>query len=157
MPLSPSIGTPGLPSWKDARRKQLVTSLEGMDLELDMAERAASAVGDNGLNACLDWVREQGATPRSLGSGLGSWIGSEIGLGTGLVGLSPGGTASSGRVRVWNESTCSYEWIRGIDAETDEEEMLIETLKSPLRRTKTLSSRALLSGSGGVLRTSLNF
>jgi hypothetical protein len=125
MPPSPALALqiPSLPvpSWREARRKDLVAQLEGM-VEKGLAERAADAAGDGGgLNAALDWVREQGAQPdvsslggspcrkspggQSAGIGgriggglqrrksIGSGIGMGIGAGIGL-GLGSAGSVS---------------------------------------------------------------
>ena len=75
---------------------------------------------------------------------------------------------------MWNQATCGYEWIKGVDAQADAEEAQIgaprlpalhasqtrvdtalrtETMKSPLRKSRSLNGRSLSLSSG--MRTSL--
>jgi hypothetical protein len=131
MPASPlpMLGAVGrIPSWKEAREQRMADTLEGMAIERGIAEQAAGACGDD-LNAALDWARAHGAEPSSaIGIGIG------IGIGSGRTG-DDGSCAdasdddsdkeNAGRVRVWNQQTCKYEWLKGIDAAADEEERQI--------------------------------
>lgn len=172
MPASPlqSLGNIGrIPSWKDARQQTMADTLEGMSIDHKIAQQAASACGDD-LNAALDWARAHGASvtqpglararsePATIGSGIGcdfgsgivSGIGCSIGSGIGSPCESAGDDEADkengGRVRVWNEKSCKYEWLRGIDAAADEEERQLECMKSPLRKSRSLNGRNMSSG-----------
>jgi hypothetical protein len=139
MPASPlhTLGAVGrIPSWKEARAEKMAATLESMGIDTDIAQQAAGACGDD-LNAALEWARAHGAEPsNAIRIGIGIGIG--IGLGAGRAG--DNGSCSdtageecekenNGRVRVWNQQTCKYEWLKGIDAAADEEERQIGTVR----------------------------
>ena len=132
-----------IPSWKEARGKQMAETLAGMGVEGGLAAAAAEACGED-LNAALEYVRERGASVSAVPIGIG--IGS--GIGGGIGGAARGADAdkenAGGRVRVWNQATCGYEWIKGVDAQADAEEAQIGAPRLPaLHASRTRVDTAL--------------
>ena len=125
-PLLAAVGR--IPSWKEARGKQMAETLAGMGVEGGLAAAAAEACGED-LNAALEYVRERGASVSAVPIGIG------IGIGSGIGGAARGADAdkenAGGRVRVWNQATCGYEWIKGVDAQADAEEAQIGAPRLP--------------------------